>query len=308
MSWRPHLKRLAEGGLTLSGYPAVSRHTRRGDVLILAYHNVLPTGTAPEGAGEQSLHLPQAEFAAQLDLLSHTHDVVSLDDVLRHPLGRRARPRAVITFDDAYRGAVTIGVRELVERSLPATIFVAPAFLGGRSFWWDALTEPGARGLDEAFRERALEEFQGKDEPVRRWAEHMGRSAGPVAAHATCTSEDELQIAASQPGITIGSHSWSHPNLARLEAGELREELARTLQWLRERFQRVVPYLSYPYGRSSRAVERAALATGYTAGLRIEGGWMRGESANRFALPRLNVPAGLSRNGFALRAAGLFCR
>ena len=306
MTWRPRLKMLAERGLTLSGYPTVSRYTRRGDVLILAYHNVIPAGMAP--GGERSLHLPQAEFAAQLDLLTETHDVVSLDEALRDPLGGRVRPQAVITFDDAYRGAVTAGVRELVERSLPATIFVAPAFLGGRSFWWDALAEPGAPGIDEAFRERALEEFQGKDEPVRRWAEHVGRSHGPVGEHATCASEDELHVAASQPGITVGSHSWSHPNLARLDAGELRQELARTLQWLRERFQHTVPCLSYPYGRSSPAVERAALAAGYTAALRIDGGWMRGEPANRFALPRLNVPAGLSRNGFALRAAGLFCR
>ena len=297
---------LAERGLNLSGYPAVSRYTLRGDILILAYHNIIPTGMAL--CGDRSLHLPQVEFAAQLDLLPRTHDVVSLDQALHYPSGVRARPQVVITFDDAYRGAVTAGVRELVERSLPATIFVAPAFLGGRAFWWDALTDPAAPGLDESFRERALGEFQGRDEPIRRWAQSIGRAAGPVAEHATCASEDDLRAAAGQPGITLGSHTWSHPNLARLDCTELREELLRSLRWLYGCFSQVVSCLSYPYGRSSAAVERAAAAAGYAAALRIDGGWIQGRPNNRFALPRLNIPAGLSRNGFMLRAAGLFCR
>jgi hypothetical protein len=44
---------------------------------------------------------------------------------------------------------------------------------------------------------------------------------------------------------------------------------------------------------------------GYTAGFMIEGGWTTPDPRDPFAIPRLNVPAGVSRDGFVLRAAGL---
>jgi hypothetical protein len=84
--------------------------------------------------------------------------------------------------------------------------------------------------------------------------------------------------------------------------------LRESLAWLRERFQAVIPWISYPYGAYSIAVEDAARRAGDRAGVRIDGGWFARDRRTTFSLPRLNVPAGLSRNGFVLRTAGLFCR
>jgi peptidoglycan/xylan/chitin deacetylase (PgdA/CDA1 family) len=111
--------------------------------------------------------------------------------------------------------------------------------------------------------------------------------------------------AAGRPGITLASHTWSHPNLAALAAAELEDELQRPLAWLRERFTGVLPFISYPYGLSSPAVERAAADAGYEAALRIDGGWLRDGSVNRYAIPRLNVPSGISDAGFRLRCSGV---
>lgn len=273
-------------------------------MLILAYHNVVPAGV--EIGGDSSLHLPVEHFAAQLDALRETHAVVPLTDVLSG--GQGDGPRAVITFDDAYRGAVTVGIPELVRRAMPATIFVAPAFVGGRFFWWDAMTPAGAPGPAPAFRGHALEECRGDDAAVRRWAESRGRRSRTLPPEAACASEDELRAAATQPGITLASHSWSHPNLPRLDGARLEEELARPLAWLGARFEPVLPVLSYPYGLSSPAVESAAAAVGYRAGVVIGGGWMSPRRFRPFALPRLNVPAGLSQDGFLVRSSGLLVR
>src|SRR5690606_28448975 len=117
--------------------------------------------------GDVSLHLPQRAFARQLDQLRRTHEVVTLDEAMM-PTSPPRRPRAVITFDDAYRGAVRAGVDELVRRSMPATLFVSPAFIDGGSFWWDVLADES--GLAEEVRTNALETLQGKDEAIRRWA------------------------------------------------------------------------------------------------------------------------------------------
>ncbi len=271
-------------------------------VLILAYHNIRPDLAAP--AGDLPLHLSLSRFRDQLEQLRASHDVVPLAGVLEPPRG--ARPRVAITFDDAYQGAVTLGVPELVSRGLPATIFVTPDFLGGRAFWWDALATE--TGLSDAVRVRALDELSGKDARIRDWGRSAGLQISEPPPDSRGASEAELRRAAESPGITLGSHTWSHPNLARLEQAELAAELTRPLGWLRERFEEVLPWLSYPYGSWSPAVAAAAKDAGYRAALRVEGGWIRAGRDGDFALPRLNVPAGISADGFALRLAGMFCR
>lgn len=290
-----------EQGLLRSGLPGISSRLRRADTLILAYHNVVPDGE--RAVGDSSLHLPRAAFAAQLDALLEMAEVVPLDAAISGGGVAGARPRVAITFDDAYRGAVLAGVEELTRRSLPATIFVPPALLDDGIFWWDVLTPEGMPGLAGDVREDALLRMAGKGSAIL--AAHGCSDTSHLPAHARGASQAELRGAAERGGITLASHSWSHPNLAALAPSELEEELVRPLAWLRERFDGVLPYISYPYGHYSPAVERAAATAGYRAALRIEGGWLRDGDANRFAIPRLNIPAGLSNAGFRLRCSGL---
>lgn len=301
MPARQLLKTAVEQGLLRSGLPGISSRLRRSDTLILAYHDVVPDGERV--AGDSSLHLPRAVFAAQLDALLEMAEVVSLEVALSGEAARGARPRVAITFDDAYRGAVLSGVEELAKRGLPATIFVPPALLDDGVFWWDALTPGGTPGLPPAVRDDALLRLAGKGSTIL--TEHGCSDTTHIPAYARGASEAELRGAVERAGITLASHTWSHPNLAALAPAELEDELVRPLAWLRERFAGVLPYISYPYGHYSPAVERAAAAAGYRAALRIEGGWLGDGNTNRYAIPRLNVPSGLSNAGFRLRCSGL---
>ncbi len=301
---RSGLKRGLEAALVRSGVARFARAGLHSRVLVLAYHNVVPDGAAP--GADASLHLPQHHFAEQLDALVRTHDIVPLDDLAEIGSGR-GKPRVAITFDDAYRGAVTAGIEELARRGLPATIFVAPHFLGGRSFWWDAVPPPATMSPD-AFRSHVLQALRGEDAAVRQWAVDMGLEMVAADPYAVAATEEELRTAVRHAGITLGSHTWSHPNLARLEPVELTSELSRPLLWLQERFpSATVAWLTYPYGLSSLAVERAAAAAGYRGALRASGGWGPASPTNLPSLPRFNVPAGLSDHGFRLRISGLFC-
>lgn len=293
--------------LLARGGPARFAHSlAAGRTVVLAYHNILPDGAAP--VGHRALHLEQRRFSAHLDALRRTHDVVPLAAVAeRSP--SRARPRAAITFDDAYRGAVTVGLAEVVTRGLPATVFVAPAFVGGRAFWWDALADPDSGVMPEVLRDEALERLAGDDAAVRAWAPGAGLRETPVPDYARVADQRELLAAASLPGVTLASHSWSHPNLARLDSAALHEQLTRPLEWLRQRFAAaVIPWLSYPYGISSPEVEAAAARAGYRAALRVDGDWLSAGSAPAYAVPRLNVPAGMTIDGFVLRTSGVIRR
>ncbi|MFN2564897.1 MAG: polysaccharide deacetylase family protein [Gemmatimonadaceae bacterium] len=300
---RAAAKAATEQLLLSSGITALARRRRRADVLILAYHNVVPDDTA--SCGDEPLHLSRSRFAAQLDLLAETHDVVPLADALTGRAGRRDRPRAVITFDDAYRGALTLGAAELALRRMPATVFVAPAFVGGAAFWWDRVVLPPPGEERSAFRTRALEECAGRDAAVRELALQCGFTEREVPSYARCASEWELTESGSSGTFTLGSHSWSHPNLAAVSGSVVREELARPLVWLRGRFMGVLPVLAYPYGRFSDATVAAARAAGYSAALRNDGGWLRRGQTDALRTPRVDIPSGLSSAGFALRAAGL---
>jgi peptidoglycan/xylan/chitin deacetylase (PgdA/CDA1 family) len=238
-----------------------------------------------------------------LDLLGEEADVVALEQATAMP--ETGRLRVAITWDDAYRGAISSGVDEVVRRGLPATIFVSPGRLGDQTFWWDALGDKYGGEIPQAVRQCALDDCGGDE---GRIAARFGLNrAGSVPPHARTASEAELVQAAGRPGIMAASHTWSHLNLARLEGHVLDEELVRSRDWLLQRVERHLPALSYPYGIESPEVRRAAARAGYETAWGIRGGRVS-IGADRMALPRFNVPAGLSLDGLALRLAGLFLR
>jgi peptidoglycan/xylan/chitin deacetylase (PgdA/CDA1 family) len=212
-----------------------------------------------------------------------------------------------ITWDDAYCGAVTLGVDALASRGMPATIFVSPGRLGGQAFWWDRLATKHGGSIPTPLRERALFELAGDEEQITRRLDRMP-PAGSLPDWARSADEDMLARLASQPEITLASHSWSHPNLDALDPERLAEELLLPRRWLEARFPSSRPWLSLPYGLGSAATRERAASSGYAAVLRIRGGWLPSGVLDPMSIPRLNIPAGLSTDGFVLRLRGMFCK
>jgi len=272
----------------------------RGKRLILAYHGIIPEGEAP--AGERALFVAQRDFAMHLDMLAAEADVTALDRIDEPGDGR---PRVAITIDDAYRGAVIVGVRELAVRSLPATIFVAPGRLNNHVFWWDALAHRDAK-FDEKLRNHALYKLGGADERVRAWAARAGiPTCDELPTYAQTATTAELAAALRVAGITLGSHTWSHPNLASLEIAEVVTEVRRSREWLRAEFgPQVVDWLAYPYGLESPDARVAVAEASYAGALRIDGGWHAAAKYPPLARPRLSVGAGLSVAGLRARVHG----
>jgi peptidoglycan/xylan/chitin deacetylase (PgdA/CDA1 family) len=296
------LKRAIETLLAHGGPSALAARRRATSTLILAYHNIVPDEAPP--IGEFMLHLPLSRFRAQLDYLQTTHQVVDLANI-RDAIGSGTRPRAAITFDDAYKGALSLGLPELAARGMPATMFVAPRILGSTGCWWDMLASPDGSGLSRALRDQAIEALQGKSDAIFEWARSQGIVLPALPSFASIATEDELLEAARTYGIRLAPHSWTHCNLAYLTAENHRVELETPLLWLRERFERVLPWLAYPYGLFAPGTALAARTAGYVGALKIDGGWIHRPTLSSFVLPRFNVNADLTADGFILRASGL---
>lgn len=296
------LKASVEEFLASWAVPLLWRGSRRTPVAILSYHNVVPAGDPP--LGDISLHLPLDEFRSHLDSVQEFFGVIPLRSLLDGDV-ESSRPSVAITFDDAYRGALDLGIPELLSRGLPATVFVSPGLLGAPGFWWDLLADPEGGGLPSDIRVHALSNLEGSQEEVLQWASTQGLRSQPVGAHYQPVENAEVRSLVKNSLIGVGSHTWSHVDLASASPDRARGELEKPVGWL-EKIGGSPEIISYPYGSIEAGQEKLVRGAGYRMGFMIRGGRASREGIrNRpFSIPRINVPRGLSPEGLILRATG----
>lgn len=98
---------------------------------------------------------------------------------------------------------------------------------------------------------------------------------------------DESRIRALQDdGVRFGSHSVSHPPLAKIPPERALEELANSRAILREVLGRDVDVLAYPFSNQNTAVRNLARQSGYRCAVR-GGGRMNWRRTDPFGLRRI---------------------
>lgn len=196
-------------------------------------------------------------FGEQLDWLRDNCDVLPLARLASASPGGAQRPLVAITFDDGYEDNYTHAFPLLRERGLPATFFITVGLVER-----DAAT-------------------------VERFA--ALRQSGPVEV-APLEWGQLLEMSAA--GFSIGAHTWSHPNLARLGETEARSELERPKAILEDRLGGAVTEFAYPFGKPGRhftpATVRLVADAGYAVGAAVLFRAVR-SGDDRLALPRFFV-------------------
>ena len=71
-----------------------------------------------------------------------------------------------------------------------------------------------------------------------------------------------------QAGMEVGSHTWSHRNLARLSVHEAEHDLRRSREVLEERLDERVRAIAYPWGKLGRHVTADTFAAARWARVR----------------------------------------
>ncbi|MEP7193818.1 MAG: polysaccharide deacetylase family protein [Actinomycetota bacterium] len=116
---------------------------------------------------------------------------------------------------------------------------------------------------------------------------------------ADCDEQDRVMIGWSQlreaaaEGVEIGAHSHTHPQLDRLEATRLADEIRRPKALLEDRLGVAVKSFAYPFGYWDRTTRRAVAKAGYDSACGVDDLPAR-TGRSRLALPRLTVDAGTS--------------
>ena len=300
------LASICYGALQVSGLTTLARRLASGSV-ILCYHNVVagprPDAGTSDGLG---LHMPLPAFARQMRWLAANYSVVSLPELVRRLSERRSlRGVAAVTFDDAYGGVFDHAWPLLQDLKIPATVFVvadAPGHDAG--FWWD---DPEVlRAYSPAQRERWLTLYGGDGGTI---LETLAAERRPWQPPRWCTPAPWGVIKeAATSGLQLGAHSATHRSLPALEDRDLEREVVESRDIIRRRTGVTPEFFAYPYGLWNNRVRQAVRSAGYRAAFTLDDGAGGRTTADQWALPRVNIPAGIENAAFQAWTAGLKIR
>ncbi|HML83133.1 MAG TPA: polysaccharide deacetylase family protein [Thiomonas arsenitoxydans] len=217
-------------------------------------------------AAYDQLTVSPARFAQQMQELS-SHKVVSLEDGLRAiQAGPLRKPLFAVTFDDGYLDNLTEALPILQRYRIPATIFVTTQFC-----------------------DQALSHPRYGSQPTERL--HL--------------NWDEVIALARSPGITIGSHTRTHPYLPTISDALAQQEIATSRSEIAAHLQQPVQYFCYPSGDLSPRELQLVRQAGYAAAVSVAPGVNR-RDADLFQLKRTEITDRDDMSQFRLKIAGAF--
>ncbi len=252
-------------------------------------------------------------FGRHLDHLRRTSYPVSLEQVLDSMRSGPALPRraVLITFDDGHRSVVDVAMPMLVERGLPAVVFVVAGLVGSdRPFWWSEVVELASHGgtvtglppVAPPDVVRALKRMP--DERRLAAVEELRRTAVTAAPPMRQLTSAEL-LALESSGIAVGNHTWSHPCLGRCSDRVCRSELETSHRMLTEALGHEPRAFAYPDG--DRDVRAATILgeLGYEAAFLFDHRLSSLHPSDPFAISRLRVNSTTTLDRFRTITSGL---
>jgi len=272
----------------------------------------------------RSVSATPSVFAQQMRHLARYYRVLAMPDVLdmvtrKQPIHDRS---VLITFDDAYADFADFAWPILRQLRLPATLFVPTAYPGRpeMAFWWDRLyqafgcthrselrdTPLGTLSLAPDLRHSSLRALQNyiptiaHDEGMRL----VDRvCAQLIETPATCGSVldwDQLRLLA-RDGVTLGSHTRTHPILTQLPPDRIREEVQGSQQDLKKEIGYALPVFCYPNGDHDDTVTSILHEEGFRLGFTTLVGDNAMDSADLLRLRRIGITPRSSLPIFSLR-------
>lgn len=300
------------------------RWANRSKVLILTYHRFAHQN--------EPFKTSSSEFASHLEYLKKYKQVVSLAEAVDGLTNKTTLPRnaTVITIDDGYRDAYDVAFPILRQFGFPATIFAVTDFLDNKCWLWPDLLR---YALLETNQKSVTVEFDGSgrfESPLAGDEQRLGvansinsnlkkLSEGrkkakiaelssslkvdlpllPPSDYAPITWQDAREM--ERHGVTIESHTVTHPILTNVGQAELDFELAGSKNRLETALGRRVEHFCYPNGTRNEMVTKSVANAGYRSAVTTGYGF-NDVDADKFLLRRID--AGSCIENFAQSVSG----
>ena len=304
----PVLKRVVYPALQRSSF--LRRWAARvGNLGVVTYHGVLPAGYRVTDRLLDGGWVTRDTFQNQLRLLRSRYNVVSPEDVRRWCItGSPLPPRAVLlTCDDGLANAVSEMLPILQNEKLSCLFFVtaqslseSPAMLWYEELYLTLLAVPSGElqgdfqgvpvqanltsNVDQRHRlwwemVSSLSSLDGADRLgfAKAIRDHYAmppdwqcRYVDGSGARFRLLAENEIRQLLDA-GMTIGSHTITHPKLSHLSADDAWLEISRSRRELESRLRTSVWSIAYPFGgvdsvsgRELQMAERAGYDCAFT--------------------------------------------
>ena len=296
-----------------------------GRGVIFTLHHVRPDAKKSFGPNAHLSITPQFLDAAirvtkQAGLVPVPLD--ALPQLLADP--RDTRKFVCFTLDDGYRDNLEFAAPVFQKHSVPYTVFVTPGFVDReRTIWWETLEKllndvselsfdfgSGPEAVSCPKRDSKITAFEriatyvetaSEDlavEEIDKAAKARGIDALAIV-DAQIMTRAELGQLLSDPLASLGAHTMTHPNLSRVCAERLGDEMRLSAEAISKYQGKPVTTFSYPYGGRKAVSGRetqAARENGFSLAVTTQPGVLTSES--------LNTPTALNRvplNGYYQR-------
>ena len=314
---------------TATGLPIIRNIAKpwQGRACILCYHRIDNNLKTKQDSHPNGNLISESAFYNQMQVLSNEYDVLSMDEMSEHLSGPSSDFKVAVTFDDGYRDNLTVALPILEKFNIPATIYVTTRFPEGNNWmWWYEIWDCLAN-LDDltinfmgVFQKYNVTRYNSKKEcflKLTKWMSQLtskeqfdlmseiSKTTKRRQYPELCLNWDEIKYLDSNPLITIGAHSHTHPKLKNLTYEESFFEINSSKEILEDKLSRKIEHFAYPFGgvndigkKELEIIRKCGFDTATTTIKKPINDF------NRYLIPRALVQEYMSDNGFRAVLSG----
>jgi len=282
----------------------------RGKLLILTYHRF--------SRGQDASKVSASDFESHLQYLSQHNNVLPLEEAVDRLKSGASLPAnaTVLTIDDGYSDAYEIAFPKLKKYGFPATVYAITDFVDQKIWLWtdllryvlaktgdsevsldfgsgdvvkaqligDAKRLETANRINERLKKIPNEQKDAKIGEIARQL-NLELPEVPPPEFAAMTWDQAREMEAD--GVSIESHTVTHPILTNVSQTELDFELRTAKTRLEEQLGRSVNHFCYPNGSLNDNVRKAVENAGYLSSTTTAYGFNSGGN-DQFLLNRIH--------------------